>query len=341
MDSSVSPGKNPITPRAFSSGLPAGKEEIDHPSPGVGNSPAFRQVIQLADKLAGIPRPILIRGERGTGKELLARYLHQISGRGPGPYIVLNCAAYNEELFTGEMLGHERGAFTGAIESRKGKLELADNGSLFLDEVGNLSRTAQEKLLRVIEYKQFERVGGNRTLDVDVRVLAATNAPLEEMMERGEFLRDLYDRLCFAELILPPLRRRREDIPELIEAIIKNLHLEIPNLEGKSFSSTAIRELQAYHWPGNIRQLKNVVERLYISDEDLVIQASELPLEITSVEPLGGTFQERVMAFEKSLLLNSLKDCLGNQREAARRLGMTYDQFRHYYRKYDLGDLLA
>jgi psp operon transcriptional activator len=318
-----------------------GGDENTAPSPGVGNCPSFLEVIQLADKLARVPRPILIRGERGTGKELLARYLHRTSGREGKPYVVLNCAAYNEELFTAEMLGHERGAFTGAVESRKGKLELAHEGSLFLDEVGNLTRSAQEKLLRVIEYKEFERVGGNRTIEVNVRVLAATNAPLEEMMQRGEFLRDLYDRLCFAELHLPPLRRRRDDIPALTDHIIDSLHEEIPNLERKRFSPAALREMQAYHWPGNIRQLKNVVERLYISDEDLIIQASELPLEITAVEPLGGNFEERVTAFEKSLLLNALKDAFGNQREAAQRLGMTYDQFRHYYRKYSLGDLLA
>jgi DNA-binding NtrC family response regulator len=308
---------------------------------GVGSSQTFTAVVQEARKLAKIPRPILIRGERGTGKELLARYIHQESGRADNPYIVVNCAAYQEELFVAEMFGYEKGAFTGAVESKPGKLELANKGSLFLDEVANMSRKAQEKLLRVLEYQRFERVGGNRSIEVDVRVIAATNAPLEEMMERGEFLHDLYDRLCFAELTLPPLRKRREDIPALIEHFVAQLHKEIPDLEVKTFTPAAIKELQAYHWPGNIRELKNIVERYYISDEDGIIQASELPLEITSLEPLGGTFYDKVKAYEKTLLLNALKDANGSQRLAAKSLGMTYDQFRHCYKKYKLGELLA
>ncbi len=308
---------------------------------GIGRSAAFLSVIQEAGKLAKIPRPILIRGERGTGKELLARYIHKESGRDDKSYIVINCAAFQEELFVSEMFGYEKGAYTGAVEAKAGKLELADHGTLFLDEVANMSRPAQEKLLRVLEYQKFERVGGNKSIEVDIHIIAATNAPLEEMMRDGEFLRDLYDRLCFAELTIPPLRKRREDVQALIAYFVNQLHKEIPDLELKTFTPAAVRELQAYHWPGNIRQLKNIVERLYISDEDGIIHASELPLEITSVDPLRGTFQEKVIAYEKSLLLNALKDTLGNQRETARLLGMTYDQFRHYYKKYNLGDLLA
>ena len=308
---------------------------------GVGVSVTFTEVVETARKLAKIPRPILIRGERGTGKELMARFVHTESGRGDKPYIIVNCAAFHDDLFVSEMFGHEKGAFTGATDAKAGKLELANHGTLFLDEVANMSRTAQEKLVRVIEYQKFERVGGTDSLEVDVRMMAATNAPLEEMMKRGEFLPDLYDRLCFAELTLPPLRRRREDIPALIQSFVAQLHKEIPDLEIKSFAPAAIKDLQAYHWPGNIRELKNIVERLYISDEDGTIYASELPLKITSVDPLHGTFDEKVSAFEKSVLLNTLKDALGNQREAARLLGMTYDQFRHYYKKYRLGDLLA
>jgi len=310
-------------------------------SPGVGSSPAFLAVVQQAERLAPVPRPILIRGERGTGKELLARFVHQRSGRRPDRYVVVNCAAFPSELFDAAILGHEKGAFTGAQESRPGKLEQAHEGTLFLDEVANMPRSAQQKLLRVIEYQRFERVGGNQSIAVDVRVIAATNADLEALMGRGDFLPDLYDRLSFAELVLPPLRKRREDIPQLIEACVEQLHREIPDLEPKQFSPSAIQDLMAYHWPGNLRQLRNVVERLYISDADGVISSSELPLEITSVEPLGRSFEESVRAYEKSLLLNALKDAGGSQREAARRLGMSYDQFRHYYRKYRLGDMLA
>lgn len=316
-------------------------QTIPPPSPGVGQGAAFHKVVEEARRFASIPRPLLIRGERGTGKELIARFIHGTSDRAEHPYVVLNCAAFQEELFVAEMFGHVKGAFTGATQDRQGKLELAHGGTLFLDEVANMTRSAQEKLLRVIEYQTFEKVGGGKTLDVNVRVIAATNGPLEEMMKRGEFLPDLYDRLCFAELELPPLRKRREDIPLLIDHFVTQFHQEIPNLEPTVFSDSAIEELQAYHWPGNIRQLKNVIERLYVSDEDNVIHASELPLEITTVEPLDGSFTDKVRAYEQSLLLSAIKDAKGNQREAARTLGLTYDQFRHYYKKYSLGELLA
>lgn len=308
---------------------------------GVGASPVFREVLQKARTFAPVARPILIRGERGTGKELLARYIHLQSGKKKTRYFAINCAAFHDELFVSEIFGHEKGAFTGAVQAKKGKLELADGGTLFLDEVANMSCAAQEKILRVIEYQTFERLGGTAPIHVDVRIIAATNAHLEDMMARGEFHRDLYDRLCFAELTIPPLRKRREDIPALIQYFVQQLHKEIPDLERKKFTPSAIRDLQNYHWPGNIRELKNIVERLYISDEDGTIHASELPLEITSVEPLGGTFHEKVRAYEKTLLLNALKDCHGNQRAAAKALGMTYDQFRHYYKKFELGNLLA
>lgn len=314
-------------------------QELHATSFGVGESPAFAGLMAEAQALAAIPRPILIRGERGTGKELLARFIHRHSGR--KAYVIVNCAAFQEDLFVAEMFGREKGAYTGATEARPGKLEMADGGTLFLDEVANMSRTVQEKLLRVIEYQTFERLGGNRPISVDVRVIAATNADLDKMMASGDFLPDLYDRLSFAELELPPLRKRREDIPALIRYFIQQLHAEIPNLEVKRFTDSAIAELQAYHWPGNIRQLKNIVERLYISDEDGTIHASELPMEITSVEPIRGGFYDRVKAFEKTLLLTALKDSNGNQREAAARLGMSYDQFRHFYKKYHLDELMA
>ncbi len=309
--------------------------------PGVGESVEFKKLIHQAKIFAKVNRPILLRGERGTGKELIARFIHDVSGRVENAYIPVNCAAFHEELFLSEMFGHEKGAFTGAVASKKGKLELAHQGTLFLDEVANMNKMAQEKLLRVIEYQKFERVGGAEPMQVDVRIIAATNAPLEEMMQNQEFLPDLYDRLCFAELTTPPLRKRREDVPLLILNLIEQLHQEIPDLEHKNFTPAAIEALKAYHWPGNIRQLKNIVERLYIFDEDGTIHASELPLEITSVDPPGKTFYEKVRTFEKNLLLIALQEAAGNQRMAAKNLGMSYDQFRHFYKKYHLGELLA
>jgi psp operon transcriptional activator len=307
---------------------------------GVGHSRAFLDVVEQARDLARIPRPILIRGERGTGKELLARLVHAASPRCDRPYLIVNCGAFQDELLVSHLFGHERGAFTGAVERRVGVFERADGGTLFLDEIASLSKRAQARLHRVVEYQSFQRVGGTETVRVDVHVVAATNADLPALIEGGEFMADLYDRLRFAEIVLPPLRERREDIPHLIRHFVAGLHAELPDLGEARFSDAAIRDLVAYHWPGNVRELKNVIERLYVSDRDRTITSAELPLEVTSAEPIRGTFEQRVHAFEKALLLNALKDAGGNQRTAARQLGMSYDQLRHYYKKYGLGDLL-
>ncbi len=304
---------------------------------GVGGCPAFRDVVEQARELARVPRPILIRGERGTGKELLARFIHAASPRREAPYLIVNCGAFQDELLVSHIFGHEKGAFTGATEQRTGVFERADRGTLFLDEIANLSRQAQARLHRVVEYQTFQRVGGTTAIKVDVRLIAATNADLDALIERGEFMPDLYDRLRFAEIRLPPLRERREDVPALIEHFISRLHEELPDLRTARFTDAAVEALASYDWPGNIRELKNVIERLYVCDRDRTIQVSELPIEVTTSEPIRGSFSERVSAFEKVLLVTALKDVQGNQREAARQLGMSYDQFRHYYRKYQLG----
>jgi DNA-binding NtrC family response regulator len=308
---------------------------------GIGRSRAFLDVVEQARGFAGIPRPILVRGERGTGKELLARFIHATSRRRDKPYLIVNCGAFQDELLVSHLFGHERGAFTGAIERRVGVFERAHGGTLFLDEIANLSRHAQARLHRVVEYQTFQRVGGTDPIHVDVRVVAATNADVAALIERGDFMPDLYDRLRFAELVLPPLRERRDDIPLLIHHFVERLHEELPDLGEARFTDAAVRDLEAYDWPGNVRELKNVIERLYVSDRDRTIQSSELPLEVTSTEPLRGTFSQRVRAFEKTLLLNALKDTGGNQQAAARQLGMSYDQFRHYYRKYGLAGQLG
>jgi DNA-binding NtrC family response regulator len=255
--------------------------------------------------------------------------------------LIVNCGAFQDELLVSQLFGHEKGAFTGASERRRGFFERAHGGTLFLDEVANLSTSAQARLHRAVEYQSFRRIGGTETIEVDVRIVAATNADLEQLMDQGRFMRDLYDRLRFAELRLPPLRQRPDDIPELIRHFIADLHAEIPDLGTAEFTSEAIAALQRYRWPGNIRELKNVVERLYVSDRDRVIHGSELPVEIVGGEPTGGSFSQRVGAFEKTLLLTALRESGGNQREAARQLGMTYDQLRHYYKKYQLADLLG
>jgi DNA-binding NtrC family response regulator len=307
---------------------------------GIGRCPAFLAVVEQARELARIARPILIRGERGTGKELLARFVHAASPRRGGPYLIVNCGAFQDELLVSHLFGHEKGAFTGASERHVGVFEQASGGTLFLDEVANLSRHAQARLHRVVEYQTFERVGGGSPIEVDVRVIAATNADLGAMIERGDFMPDLYDRLRFAEIVLPPLRDRPEDVPLLVDHFVARLQEELPDLRSARFTEAAMKELVAYSWPGNVRELKNVIERLYVSDRDRTIQASELPLEITTTGPIRGTFSERVQAFEKTLLANALKDAGGNQRAAARKLDMSYDQFRHYFRKYGLTDLV-
>jgi len=292
-------------------------------------------------QLARIPRPILIRGERGTGKELRARFVHAARPRRDRPYFIVNCGAFQDELLVSHLFGHEKGAFTGAPERRTGVFEEADGGSLFLDEVANLSRHTQTRLHRVVEYQTFQRVGGTSEIEVDVRVIAATNADLGALIERGDFMADLYDRLRFAEIVLPPLRQRCEDVPLLIDHFIARLHEELPDLGAARFTEAPVRELAAYAWPGNVRELKNVIERLYVSDRDRTIQASELPLEVTTAEPIQRTFAQKVRTFEKALLANALKDTGGNQRAAAQKLGMTFDQLRHYYRKCALGDVVC
>ena len=301
---------------------------------GVAGNRAFRSMLEQARLAAAVPRPVLISGERGTGKELVARFIHQQSSRRDQRFVPLNCAAFNDELLNAEIYGHEKGAFTGATETRVGKLEQAHGGTLFMDEIGNMSLTFQEKILRVIEYQEFERVRGVATIKVDVRIISATNADLSELMAENLFRRDLYDRLTFAELRIPPLRHRKDEIPHFIAHFVRDLHDEIPNLMRKNFHAATVEVLTDYYWPGNVRELKNIVERVYLYSTDEVIMPSALPEEITGAKIVGESFHAKVEAFKKQLILNKLIETNQNQRQAARELMMTYDQFRHYYRKY-------
>jgi len=307
----------------------------------IGEHPALRRTLQMAARAAAVNRPVLVRGERGTGKELAARYIHDNSPRRAQPFVVINCGAFGGDLLRSELFGHERGAFTGATEQRKGKLEQATGGTLFLDEVGNMSMEFQEKLLRVIEYQQFERTGGSQTVCADVRIVAATNADLETMMEEKHFRSDLYDRLTFAELTMPPLRERRSDIPLLLQFFAQRLAAEMPTMEWRTFHPATVENLLRYHWPGNIRQFKNVVERLYIlSDSGAQIMPDELTPELSPAPPAGETFDQKVEAFQLGLLLNAVRLCDGNQKAAAESLSLTYDRFRHLARKAGLKDFL-
>lgn len=306
----------------------------------IGNNPLFTNVLKKAEAFAPVPRSLILRGERGTGKELLACFIHRKSPQAEGPFIAVNCAVFNDELLASELFGHERGAFTGAATQRRGCLEKARGGTLFFDEVGNMSLRFQENLLRVLETKKFERLGGREVLTADARFIFATNADLEGMMQRGEFRKDLYDRIAFETLTLPPLRQRREDIPLLVAHFTSMLVREIPNFEPRRFSPESVRQMMHYYWPGNIRELKNVVERLLLQPGNDIVLTSDLPLEITAAAPAGKNFNEKVEAFKRHLILSAWLDSGKNQKKAAGILGISYDQFRHYYRKYDLCDLL-
>lgn len=301
---------------------------------GIAQSKVMQKLLAKVAKIAKVPRPILIRGERGTGKELMANYIHRASSRAQENFVTINCAAFTEKLIASEMFGHEKGAFTGANERRIGRMEQAHKGSLFMDEVGIMPMNFQEQILRAVEYQTFERVGSSKAIQVDVRLISATNANLEELMEEKLFRRDLYDRLTFAEIELPSLRQRKDDIPALIVHFVKLLHEEMPSLQERKFPSNTIEILMDYYWPGNIRELKNIVERLYLFGDTPYIEEHELPAIISGADYLGLGFDERVENFKRKLILKAYEDCAGNQSEAARQLQMTYNQFRHFYQKY-------
>ncbi|TRW49657.1 phage shock protein operon transcriptional activator [Aliidiomarina halalkaliphila] len=252
----------------------------------IGESNSFLEVLEHVSRLAPLDKPVLIIGERGTGKELIAARLHYLSARWEQPYLKLNCAALNENLLESELFGHESGAFTGASKKHEGRFERADKGTLFLDELANTSPAVQEKLLRVIEYGEFERVGGSRPVKVDVRLIAATNEDLPALADRQEFRADLLDRLAFDVITLPPLRHRREDIMILAEHFAIQMTREL-NLECfAGFTQHAKEALLDYAWPGNVRELKNVIERSLYR-----LNSSQLPLHDIVFDPFASPWR--------------------------------------------------
>ncbi len=313
----------------------------------VGGSAALADVVQKLERVAQVPRPVLVLGERGTGKELVARAIHHLSPRAGEPYITINCAAVPETLLESELFGHEEGAFTGASKQRSGKFEMADGGTLFLDEIGNMSLEFQAKILRVLEYQRFERVAGSETIQVDVRIIAATNTDLQLAMDQGKFRRDLYDRLTFERIELPPLRLRRDDIAPLAAHFVTRFREEISGLRVREIAADAIDTLAGYDFPGNVRELKNIVERAAYAAQSEVLCADDIAAALPP-SPLGPSerpdflddpslpLAARVDAFERSLCEEALRRTRYNQREAARLLGLSYDQFRQRYRKYGL-----
>ena len=322
----------------------------------IGESHALNTALDHISNLAGIDRSILVTGERGTGKEIAANRLHFLSSRWQGPFIKLNCASLPETLLDSELFGYEPGAFTGARRSHQGRFERADEGTLLLDELGTMPLALQEKLLRVIEYGELERVGGSQTIKVDVRIVAATNADLPTMATKGKFRWDLLDRLTFDVVNMPPLRTRDGDITLLAEHFAVRFAAESGWHHFPGFSPNAKGELHRYHWPGNVRELRNVIERsLHRQGEDgeqiaeLVInpwpdrpiEKSDTPTPETPSRndlnsELPGDLRAALDQQEASWLEQALSQTANNQKQAAALLGLSYDQIRGLMRKHGL-----
>ncbi len=297
----------------------------------ISRSPEMQRLVRAAERVGPVPRPVLVLGERGTGKELLAHLVHASSKR-RGPFVAVNCAAFAEPLLESELFGHERGAYTGADRREPGKFELAQGGTLFLDELGNTSLAFQRKILRAVEYGTFVRVGGHIEVQSDARIVAATNADLEGLMKEGQFLPDLYDRLAFEVLRIPPLRARPEDIEVLASHFLERFVVEVPALQTRRLSASALEALRHYAFPGNVRELKNVIERAVYRDDAPEIGPLELGLETRSSAE-GEGFVAEVAAFERALIARALAHADNNRAEAARALGLTYDALRHHLKK--------
>jgi psp operon transcriptional activator len=334
----------------------------DDPDPILGQSDAFLAALERVSRVAPLDKPVLVVGERGTGKELIAARLHFLSERWARPYLKFNCAALSEDLLEPELFGHVAGAFTGAARARVGRFEAAHGGTLFLDELASMSLRLQEKLLRVIEYGEFERLGSSETQRVDVRLVGAANVDLPALARQGRFREDLLDRLSFDVITLPPLRQRREDILLLAQAFAENMAKQLGREYFAGFAPAAERELLEHPWPGNVRELRNVVERaVYRLDSARqtverievdpfaspfrpaaaaapapAVPAAESPSEAVA---LPADFESEVSGLERRLIAQALAQARYNQRRAAELLGLSYHQLRGLLRKYrDLQD---
>ena len=335
------------------------------PDPIIGQADNFLLALERVSRVAPLSKPVLIIGERGSGKELIASRLHYLSERWQRPLVKFNCAALNEELLESELFGHVAGAYTGATRPRVGRFELAHGGTLFLDELSSMSLRLQEKLLRVVEYGEYERVGSSETQVCDVRLAGAANVDLPALARAGKFREDLLDRLSFDVITVPPLRERREDILLLAQQFAENMAHELGREYFAGFAPAAERQMQAYLWPGNVRELRNVVERAvyrldnakrvveqlefdpFASPYRIPAPASESKLTaLAAVSPapaqdkptLPMQFDQVVEVFETRILRSALDEARYNQRRAAELLGLTYHQLRGLLRKYKLLD---
>jgi Nif-specific regulatory protein len=310
----------------------------------VGESSPMQRVYHFISKVAPTESTVLITGESGTGKELAARAIHRNSKRGLKPFVAVNCAALNESLLESELFGHEKGAFTGALAQKKGRLEIADGGTLFLDEIGDLSPALQVKLLRVLQEREFERVGGTLTIKVDIRLIAATNRNLEEAIEAGEFRQDLYYRLNVVAFEMPALRERREDIVLLANYFTEKYGVKC-NRRLRGLSPEARARLTAYDWPGNVRELENAIERAVVLGTTDLILPEDLPEAVLEIEPSTGSsttlrYHEAVTQTKRQLILDAMTKVNGSYTEAAHRLGVHPNYLHRLIRNLNLKEQL-
>jgi len=313
----------------------------------IGQSAAMQEVFDTIRQVADSRATVLIEGESGTGKELVAHAIHRMSSRAKGPYVAVHCAALSATLLESELFGHEKGAFTGATERRRGRFELADGGSLFLDEIGEIDSAIQVKILRVLEERNFERVGGQETIETDTRLIAATNRNLRTMMEQGKFREDLFYRLFVVAIRIPPLRERSEDIPLLIQHFLQNSSKE-NNRKIESITPDALQVLSAYQWPGNVRELRNAVERMVVLSRSDRITLRDVPAEIREAKTSGGnpstgtatgTPPLSIDEAEKNLIVRALKNTGGNRTKAAEQLGISRRTLHRKLHEYNLLEL--
>ena len=299
----------------------------------VGRSEPMREIFATIDRVAPTSATVLLCGESGVGKDMIARAIHHHSPRTDRPFVKINCTALPENLMESELFGYEKGAFTGANASKPGKFEQADTGTVFLDEIGDVPGSIQVKLLRILQEREFERLGSNKTRHIDVRVLAATNVDLRAALEQGTFREDLYYRLNVLPINIPPLRDRKEDIPFLVSHFIKKLRKDLGS-PVESISDAAIERLLGYHWPGNVRELENVIERSMVLAGGKVLEASDIKLDmapksraasVDSFLPEGQTLDQ----FEQSIIREALQRANGNKSQTARLLGLTRNALRY------------
>lgn len=333
----------------------------------IGQSTAFLDAVEQASRAASLNRPVLVIGERGTGKELIAERLHRLSSRWASPLVTLNCATLPENLIESELFGYEAGAFTGATRAKTGRFEQAEGGTLFLDELATLSLPAQERLLRAVEYGEINRIGSIRPIKVDVRIVAATNEDLPCLAQKGKFRSDLLDRLSFEVITLPPLRCRQEDIALLAEHFGRYMALELGWTQWLGFTPEALNFLQNYAWPGNVRELRNVVERSLYRWDDSAQPVKEIILDpfLSPWRPIShkessavhtsidqsppakeshfstqalhdGDLKKLCQSYERHCVEQAMKRHRYNQRATAKALHLSYDQLRHILRRYDL-----